>query len=88
VTVAIAELAGELDEGLLAFAVGAGLKVLDVILESEATAIAGPKGRHVWGAQTRNAGLTRQDASMSLSRALAGTFNGRGPRSQVRGLAR
>ena len=32
-TVAIGELAGELEEGLLAFAVGAGLKVLDVILE-------------------------------------------------------
>jgi putative transposase len=46
VTIAIADLAGELEEGLLAFAVGTGLKVLDVILEDEATAIAGPKGRH------------------------------------------
>jgi putative transposase len=46
VTVAIAELAGELEEGLLAFAVGAGLKVLGVILENEATALAGPRGRH------------------------------------------
>ena len=46
VTLAIADLAGELEEGLLAFAVGAGLKVLDVILHSEATAIAGEKGRH------------------------------------------
>src|SRR5271167_4156487 len=46
VTVAIAELAGELEEGLLAFVVGTGLKVLDVVLEDEATAIAGPKGRH------------------------------------------
>ena len=44
VTVAIAELAGELEEGLLAFVVGAGLKVLDVILEAEATALAGPEG--------------------------------------------
>jgi putative transposase len=33
VTVAIAELAGELEEGLLAFVVGTGLKVLDVVLE-------------------------------------------------------
>lgn len=46
VTVAIAELAGELEEGLLAFVVGTGLKVLDVILESEASALAGPRGRH------------------------------------------
>lgn len=46
VTIAIADLAGELEEGLLAFAVGTGLKVLDVILEEEATALAGPRGRH------------------------------------------
>jgi len=46
VTIAIADLAGELEEGLLAFAVGTGLKVLDTILEHEATALAGPKGRH------------------------------------------
>jgi putative transposase len=46
VTVAIAELAGELEEGLLAFVVGTGLKVLDVILENEATALAGVRGRH------------------------------------------
>jgi len=46
VTVAIADLAGELEEGLLAFAVGTGLKVLDVLLEFDASAIAGQKGRH------------------------------------------
>ena len=46
VTVAIAELAGELEEGLLAFVVGTGLKVLDVVLEAEATALAGERGRH------------------------------------------
>jgi transposase-like protein len=46
VTVAIAELAGELEEGLLAFVVGTGLKVLDVVLEGEATALAGERGRH------------------------------------------
>ncbi len=42
----MAELAGELEEGLLAFVVGTGLKVLDVVLESEATALAGERGRH------------------------------------------
>jgi transposase-like protein len=46
VSVAVGELAGELEEGLLAFAVGAGLQVLGAILDAEATALAGPKGRH------------------------------------------
>jgi len=46
VTVAIAELAGEMEEGALALVVGAGLKVIDALFEEEATALAGPKGRH------------------------------------------
>jgi putative transposase len=46
VTVAIADLADELEEGLLAFAVGTGLKVLDVIMDNEATVLAGERGRH------------------------------------------
>jgi putative transposase len=46
VSVAVGELAGELEEGLLAFAVGAGLQVLGAILEAEATALVGPKGKH------------------------------------------
>jgi putative transposase len=46
VSVAVGQLAGELEEGLLAFAVGAGLQVLGAILEAEATALAGPKGKH------------------------------------------
>jgi putative transposase len=46
VSVAVAELAAELEEGLLAFAVGTGLQVLTTILEAEATAAAGPRGRH------------------------------------------
>lgn len=46
VTIAIADLADQLEEGLLAFAVGTGLKVLDVILGQEATALAEPRGRH------------------------------------------
>jgi transposase-like protein len=46
VTVAIAELAGEIEEGLLALVVGAGLKVIDALFEEEATALAGPKGHH------------------------------------------
>lgn len=46
VTIALADLAGELEEGLLAFAVGTGLRVLNVVLEHEAAALAGPKGKH------------------------------------------
>jgi hypothetical protein len=46
VSVAVGELGTELEEGLLAFAVGAGLQVLGAILDAEVTALAGPKGRH------------------------------------------
>jgi putative transposase len=46
VSVSIAELAGELEEGLLAFCVGAGLKVVHTMMEHEVETVAGPKGRH------------------------------------------
>ena len=45
VTVTLAELAGELQEGLLALAVGAGLQVLGAVMETEVTGLAGPKGK-------------------------------------------
>ena len=46
VSVAVGELAGELREGLLAFVVGAGLKVVHTMMEHEVETLAGPKGRH------------------------------------------
>src|SRR5487761_2561250 len=46
VSVAMTNLADELREGLLALAVGAGLQVMDAILEESVTALCGPKGRH------------------------------------------
>jgi putative transposase len=46
VSVALGELAGELREGLLALAVGAGLQVMAAIMEEDVTAVCGPKGRH------------------------------------------
>ena len=46
VSVALAELAGEVREGLLALAVGAGLQVLAAMMEADVTAVCGPKGRH------------------------------------------
>jgi putative transposase len=44
VSVALAELAGELREGLLALAVGAGLQVMAAIMDEDVTAVCGPKG--------------------------------------------
>jgi putative transposase len=46
VSVELAALAGTVKEGLLAFAVGAGMQVLATMLEEEVAVIAGPKGRH------------------------------------------
>jgi transposase-like protein len=46
VCVAMGELADAMREGLLALAVGAGLQVMQVVMEENVTAICGPKGRH------------------------------------------
>jgi transposase-like protein len=46
VNVRLADLAGSLREGLLALAVGAGLQVMEAIIDESVTALAGPKGRH------------------------------------------
>jgi putative transposase len=46
VGVAMAELARVMREGLLALAVGAGLQVMQALLDESVTALAGPKGRH------------------------------------------
>jgi putative transposase len=46
VTVAMAEIAESMQEGLLALAVGAGLQVMAALMEADVTALAGPKGRH------------------------------------------
>jgi len=46
VSVVLAELAGEVQEGLLALAVGTGLQVMAAMMEADVTAVCGPKGRH------------------------------------------
>jgi hypothetical protein len=46
VSVALGELIGEVREGLLALAVGAGLQVLTAMMEADVIAVCGPKGRH------------------------------------------
>ena len=46
VSVAMSELTGAMREGLLALAVGAGLQVMQVVMDENVTALCGPKGRH------------------------------------------
>jgi putative transposase len=46
VNVAMGEIAENMQEGLLALAVGAGLQVMQALMEADVTALAGPKGRH------------------------------------------
>ena len=49
VSVAMAEIAGNMQEGLLALAVGAGLQVMSALMDADVTALAGPRGRHDLG---------------------------------------
>lgn len=46
VTISMASIAQAAQEGLLALAVGAGLQVLDVLMDAEVDAACGPRGRH------------------------------------------
>jgi putative transposase len=46
VSVAMAEIAGSMEEGLLALAVGTGLQVMQVLMEADVSSLAGPKGKH------------------------------------------
>ncbi|HET9118879.1 MAG TPA: IS256 family transposase [Pseudonocardiaceae bacterium] len=46
VTVALTELTGQLQEGLLALAVATGLQVMGQLMEADVTELAGPKGAH------------------------------------------
>jgi putative transposase len=49
VSVAMAEIAESMQEGLLALAVGAGLQVMQALMDADVTTLAGPKGRHDQG---------------------------------------
>ena len=46
VTVALAELTGQVQEGLLALAVATGLSVMGQLMEADVAELAGPKGAH------------------------------------------
>ncbi len=48
VTVALEELTGQVQEGLLSLAVATGLQVMTQLMEADVAAAAGPKGRHDW----------------------------------------
>jgi transposase-like protein len=45
-TIALEEIASSAREGLLALAVGAGLQVMQVMMEEQVTALCGPRGKH------------------------------------------
>jgi putative transposase len=49
VSVAMADIAENMGEGLLALAVGAGLQVMQTLMDADVTMLAGPKGRHDQG---------------------------------------
>ncbi len=46
VSVVMDEIAADVREGLLALAVGAGLQVMQQMMESDVSAACGPKGKH------------------------------------------
>lgn len=46
VSIALGEIAGDVREGLLALAVGAGLQVMAAMMDADVTAVCGSKGRH------------------------------------------
>ena len=46
VSVAMAEIAENMQEGLLALAVGVGLQVMAALMEVDVSTLAGPKGEH------------------------------------------
>jgi putative transposase len=64
VSVAMAEIAEHVGEGLLALAVGAGLQVMQTLMDADVIALAGPKGRHDQGRIAVRHG--REHGSVSL----------------------
>jgi putative transposase len=59
VSVALAELAGEVQEGLLALAVGTGLQVMAAMMEADVTAVCGPRAVTIPSARRRDMGRVR-----------------------------
>jgi transposase-like protein len=64
VTVAMQDIAETMKEGLLAMAVGAGLSVMQALMEGSVTEICGPKGKH--DAERRAVRHGNEDGSVTL----------------------
>jgi putative transposase len=64
VSVAMADIAATMREGLLAMAVGAGLSVMQALMEESVAELCGPKGRHDPGRTAVRHG--REDGSVTL----------------------
>jgi putative transposase len=64
VNVAMADIAATMREGLLAMAVGAGLQVMQALMDESVTAICGPKGKHLPDRDAVRHGT--EDGSVSL----------------------
>jgi putative transposase len=64
VTIALADLAGTVEEGLLALAVGTGLQVMQVLMEDEVCSVVGPKGR--WNPERVAVRHGRDDGEVTL----------------------
>ncbi len=47
VNVAMSEIAEDVQEGLLALAVGTGLQVMTTMMNADVEAVCGPKGKHI-----------------------------------------
>src|SRR3954471_18704846 len=75
VQVALDEIVASAQEGLLAVAVGAGLQVMQALMEDDVTAVCGPKGRHDpdriatrWGHEPGSASLGGRRVPVSRPR--------------------
>ncbi len=64
VSIALGEIAGDVREGLLALAVGAGLQVMTAMMDADVAAACGPKGQHDPGRSATRHG--REDGSVTL----------------------
>ena len=64
VSVAMAEIAGSMREGLLALAVGTGLQVMQALMEADVTGMAGPKGKHDAGRSAVRHGSERGSVTL------------------------
>src|SRR4051794_14147440 len=86
VQVALDEIVASAQEGLLAVAVGAGLQVMQALMEDDVTAVCGPKGRHDpdriatrWGHEPGSASLGGRRVPVSRPRMRAADGSGELP---------